>query len=965
SFTVTSPTTIKAVTKTHAPGTVTVKVTTAGGTATAGSDFKFVAPVPTITSFTPTTGTTSGTTTVTITGTGFSGTGFSTTAVKFGTTTAKSFTVTSSTTIRAVTKPHVALTVKVKVTTVGGTATSVGSFKFVAPVPTIASFTPATGTTSGTTTVTISGTGLYGATTVKFGTTAAKSFTVTSPTTIKAVTKPHVAGTVTVKVTTAGGTATAGSAFRFVAPLPTVTSFAPTYGSTSGTTTVTITGTGFYGATVVKFGTTTAKSFTVTSPTTIKAVTKPHPAGTVTVKVTTAGGTATSIGDFKFLPPPTITSFSPTAGSSAGGTTVTITGTSLTFASAVKFGTTTAASFTVTGPTTITAVTRAHASGTVTIAVTGPGGTGSSPTKFTFAPAPTVSSLNPTEGSGNGFATVTITGTNFKGTGYSALSVKFGTTPAASFTVTSSTTIKAITKPHVAGTVKVKVTTAGGTATSTGSYRFVTPPTITSFSPATGPIDGGTAVTIVGTGFGGASKVQFGTTTAASYRVTSTTQITAFTHAHAAGAVNVSVTTLGGQVTSVRTFDFLSTPKIISITPTSGSTSGGTTVTIEGADLDAVRSVSFGGSAATTIREYSSTKIVVKDPAHAAGTVTVAVTTSGGSATEPAAFAYVVPKPTISAVDPDEGLTTGGTVVTIGGQFLNTATSVTFGTVPGTSIQVVSPTDLKVKTPAHVPGRVTVKVTTSNGTATKLTAFSFISAPPLALTFVSGASCYKNSNLVCVAAGATMTGSVLIEGTKKTTGSFSWTVTRAVTSTKQIGGLIASDLPVSVADPALPSGSFVACTGSSGKPCTSVGPLYPLSDGYSVAVGSCQAELQTGPTAISAPGTTPTTFGPAETLPLGFVRLKVVNSAGQPVSGASVRANVEDPEHPTCNTATLLLGTTGRDGTLAVSAIVEVYKLTVTNGHTTVTVPTFRVAPSDESTTSSTTLLPSSYQVTL
>ena len=68
-----------------------------------------------------------------------------------------------------------------QVTTPGGTATSAANYKFVAHTPTITSFTPTTGTTSGTTTVTITGTNLYGATAVKFGTTTAKSFTVTSP----------------------------------------------------------------------------------------------------------------------------------------------------------------------------------------------------------------------------------------------------------------------------------------------------------------------------------------------------------------------------------------------------------------------------------------------------------------------------------------------------------------------------------------------------------------------------------------------------------------------------------------------------------------------------------------------------------------------------------------------------------------------------------------------------------------
>ena len=99
-------------------------------------------------------------------------------------------------------------------------------------MPTITSFTPATGTTTGGTTVTITGTGLYGATAVKFGTTTAKEHIVTSPTTIKAVTKAHAPGTVTVKVTTAGGRPLRGSDFKFVAPVPTITSFIPATGTT-------------------------------------------------------------------------------------------------------------------------------------------------------------------------------------------------------------------------------------------------------------------------------------------------------------------------------------------------------------------------------------------------------------------------------------------------------------------------------------------------------------------------------------------------------------------------------------------------------------------------------------------------------------------------------------------------------------------------------------------------------------
>ncbi len=69
-------------------------------------------------------------------------------------------------------------------------------------------------------------------------------------------------------------------------------------------TTVIIKGSHFTGATAVKFGTTTATSFTVTGPGTITAVTNRHGAGTVIIKVTTPEGTYTSTSDFSFVTPP-------------------------------------------------------------------------------------------------------------------------------------------------------------------------------------------------------------------------------------------------------------------------------------------------------------------------------------------------------------------------------------------------------------------------------------------------------------------------------------------------------------------------------------------------------------------------------------------------------------------------------------------------------------------------------------
>jgi hypothetical protein len=85
----------------------------------------------------------------------------------------------------------------------------------------------------------------------------------------------------------------------YTSPIPTVTNVSPNSGTTTGGTTVTITGTQFCNGTVtVMFGTTAGTGVVVNSNTQITVVSPAHAAGTVHVTVTTAGGTsATSTAD--------------------------------------------------------------------------------------------------------------------------------------------------------------------------------------------------------------------------------------------------------------------------------------------------------------------------------------------------------------------------------------------------------------------------------------------------------------------------------------------------------------------------------------------------------------------------------------------------------------------------------------------------------------------------------------------
>jgi hypothetical protein len=231
----------------------------------------------------------------------------------------------------------------------------------------------------------------------------------------------------------------------------------------TGGTSVAITGTGFSGPTTVRFGG-TATTFTIDSPTQITAVAPAGSVGTVQVTVTTSAGVSNGV-SYSYLAVPALSTVSPSQGSTAGGTTVTLTGAGLTGATAVNFGATPAASFTVDSDTQITAVTPAG-TGIVSITVTGPGGT-SNPVTFTYVVVPTITSISPTSGVTAGGNNVTITGTAFTG----PLTVQFGAT-ATTFTIDSPTQITAVAPARSAGTVQVTVTGSGGTSNGV-SYTYI------------------------------------------------------------------------------------------------------------------------------------------------------------------------------------------------------------------------------------------------------------------------------------------------------------------------------------------------------------------------------------------------------------------------------------------------------------------------------------------------------------
>lgn len=180
-------------------------------------------------------------------------------------------------------------------------------------------------------------------------------------------------------------------------------------------------------------------------------------------------------------------------------------------------------------------------------------------------------------------------------------------------------------------------------------------------------------------------------------------------------------------------------PTVSSILPSTGSTAGGTVVTINGTGFSNP-TVKFGGVAATNVTSGTSS-ITATTPAHAAGPVDVVVTNSDNqSVTVPNGFTYGIPNPTVSTVSPNNGPTSGGTPVTITGTNFQSGATVKFGVLAATDVTVVNATTITARTPlgpATQQLAVNVSVTNPDGTTGSGTNAFTYAVPPLTVVSVT------------------------------------------------------------------------------------------------------------------------------------------------------------------------------------------------------------------------------------
>lgn len=382
--------------------------------------------------------------------------------------------------------------------------------------------------------------------------------------------------------------------YTFAPLLPVVTAVSPSYDSSAPNTPVppvTITGTGFNGATAVYFGPYQAPGFQVVSDRRIIAQVPRCDAfcyqsghafafdGTsVNVRVENPAGKSlrsfadlytfdAAVGTCAFnVPCPVINAITPNAGPMEGGTPFTAAGSNLNpFPGLHVVGSYTMDVGPVNGIGGVTSYSATTLSGSTpagcgTQYVTA-GGLPQPGAAFTYTGEPVVTGISPSTAAPGSL--VTIRGQSLSPVPGGDITVAFGSQDigglnSGGITVVSDTEIRAVV-PQGGGAVYVRVQSIGtavgigGSAqfrcwsqpTTAGLFTYASVPVVDAVSPSSGPAAGGTAVTITGRGFAGATRVSFGGTTAASFTVVNDSEITAVAPP-GSGTVDVTVTAPGG-----------------------------------------------------------------------------------------------------------------------------------------------------------------------------------------------------------------------------------------------------------------------------------------------------------------------------------------------------------------------------------------------------------------------------------
>jgi len=321
-------------------GPVTVHIANDLGFGSLADGYNYVS-APTIELVVPPVGPIAGGTTIELRGSGFE----APLTVRIGEVQLSEMEILSSTRIRGVTAGVTSEGARdVVVTTREGTGALPGGFTYLANLDpnaplALLGVTPGTGRPSGREQVTLvaRGLGAMAGTSASFGGRAATVRAVDPTQFLVVIDTPSGSGTVDVSLTSDGQTSTLSRAFRYVQGVS-IDSVTPASGPVAGGNAITVRGSGFAVGLDLRIGALSASSIRIVDGTTIEAVVPPGAAGLVDVVVVQQGAIYRLNDGYSYEGAYDFHLVTPSAGSQAGGTLVSLIGSGFPADVRVRFG---------------------------------------------------------------------------------------------------------------------------------------------------------------------------------------------------------------------------------------------------------------------------------------------------------------------------------------------------------------------------------------------------------------------------------------------------------------------------------------------------------------------------------------------------------------------------------------------------------------------------------------------------
>jgi hypothetical protein len=342
-----------------------------------------------------------------------------------------------------------------------------------------------------------------------------------------------------------------------------------------------------------------------------------------------------------------------------------------------------------------------------------------------YAAIGSVTAVSPSTGALAGGTIVTVTGSGFVA---GVTACKFGSAPAASATVVSSTEARCVTPAGARGSVVLRVAMGvepeiAYISASMRTYTFVSDSELLQLSPVVSAMQGGSILRMVMSGVSDDSLAwcKFdGRTVVAASRSTDGGAMECVSVAGVAGNSSVEVSTNNQEYSSAGfIIEHIDMANVTSAIPSRHAVTGGSTVVLQGMNFGTSTAYCGFGSS-TTLEGWStmpgtvlaSGALSCMVPARGAGmrVVEVALTKNGEMSRSGVQVEYAAIG-SVTAVQPSTGSIDGGTVVTVSGSgFMAGVTSCKFGSIGAVQAAVASSTEARCVAPAGVRGAVPVEV---------------------------------------------------------------------------------------------------------------------------------------------------------------------------------------------------------------------------------------------------------------